>query len=327
MVNEKILVVEDESLVAMEIKDRLESLRYVVPAIASSGDEAIKKAEELRPDLVLMDIVLKGDMDGIETAEYIRNHFDTPVIYLTAYADEETLQRAKVTEPFGYILKPFEERELHIAIEIALYKHQMDRKLKESEERYRTLVETIKEGMGIVDPDENIVFANPSLCDILGYSREETIGMNLRDTVPEEEFQKILQETEKRKKGVSSEYELVMKHKDGELRNIEISATPWINKKGEFQGTIGLIMDITERKKAEEKLRKAHEEVERALEKERQFKKDTAHYFFNPIFIAKGFLGFEQEIRDSENIKKAVYAIERIEKVIMSIVKEGEIHE
>jgi CheY-like chemotaxis protein len=196
MVNEKILVVEDESLVAMEIKDRLESLGYVVPAIVSSGDEAIKKVEQSRPDLVLMDIVLKGDMDGIEAAEHIRSNFDIAVIFLTSYADEETLQRAKLTEPFGYILKPFEERELHSTIEITFYKHKME--------------------------------------------------MNLK----------------------------------------------------------------------------------RALENERQFKTDAAHYFFNPICVAKGYLHFELEGNGGkENIVKALQAIERIEKVVMNIVRDGEIYE
>ena len=131
MENAQILVVEDENIVALEIQSRLEGLGYVVLAIASSGEEAIQKAEETNPDLVLMDIKLKGDMDGIEAAEEIRTRFNLPVVYLTAYAEENTLQRAKITAPYGYILKPFEERELHANIEIAIYKHQMEQKVKE----------------------------------------------------------------------------------------------------------------------------------------------------------------------------------------------------
>ena len=130
MENAQILVVEDENIVALEIKSRLEGLGYVVLAIASSGEEAIQKAEETNPDLVLMDIKLKGDMDGIEAAGKIQTRFNLPVVYLTAYAEENTLQRAKITVPYGYILKPFEERELHANIEIAIYKHQMEKKVK-----------------------------------------------------------------------------------------------------------------------------------------------------------------------------------------------------
>lgn len=135
-----------------------------------------------------------------------------------------------------------------------------EERLERSERKYRSLVETIQEGMGIVDPDENIVFANSSFCDILGYSQEELIGMNLRDLVPEEEFQKILKGTAKRKKGISDQYELVMKRKDGELRYIKNSVSPWINQEGEFQGTLGMVIDITEQKRAGDTLKKAEEE-------------------------------------------------------------------
>ncbi|MBD2461441.1 response regulator [Oscillatoria sp. FACHB-1407] len=120
MVGEKVLVVEDERVVARDIEKRLKKLGYFVVASVASGEEALQKAADLRPDLVLMDIQIKGEMDGIETAEQIRTELDIPVIYLTAYADEDTLQRAKVTEPFGYIVKPFDERDLHVAIEVAL---------------------------------------------------------------------------------------------------------------------------------------------------------------------------------------------------------------
>jgi signal transduction histidine kinase len=120
MAGEKILVVEDERVVARDIEKRLKNLGYQVPASVASGQEALIKVAELQPDLVLMDIQLRGQMDGITAAEQIRADFDTPVIYLTAFADEDTLQRAKSTEPFGYIVKPFDEKDLHVTIEVAL---------------------------------------------------------------------------------------------------------------------------------------------------------------------------------------------------------------
>jgi len=122
MPNEKILVVESEAIVAKDIQNTLKSLGYDAPAIALSGEEAINKSEEIHPDLLFMGIVLKGEIDGIEAAEKIRNHFNIPVVYLAAYMDEKTLQRAETTGPFGYILKPFEERELHTTIETTLYR-------------------------------------------------------------------------------------------------------------------------------------------------------------------------------------------------------------
>ena len=123
MAKEKILVVEDERIVAKDIVKSLQRLGYKVVASVASGEEAVQKVAESNPDLVLMDIMLKGKMDGIETTEEIHKNFDIPVIYLTAYADEKTLERAKITEPFGYIIKPFDERDLHTTIEIALRRH------------------------------------------------------------------------------------------------------------------------------------------------------------------------------------------------------------
>jgi len=131
MAKAQILIVEDEMIVAIYIQNKLKRLGYSVAAIASSGQEAVKKVEETHPDLVLMDIHLKGDMNGVEAAQQIRTRFHIPIIYLTAHSDDDTLQRAKVTEPFGYILKPFEERALHTTIEMALYRYETEKRLRE----------------------------------------------------------------------------------------------------------------------------------------------------------------------------------------------------
>lgn len=145
MTKPRIFIVEDEEFFAQEIQEILNRLGYSVSGIAPSGEEAVKKAEETRPDLVLMDIVLKGEMDGVAAAEQIHERFDIPVIYLTGLTGDQLTERAKITEPFGYILKPFQERELHVAIEIALYKHGMEKKIREmAEERERLLKETEK---------------------------------------------------------------------------------------------------------------------------------------------------------------------------------------
>ncbi len=126
----KIMIVDDEVIVAEDLKERLIDLGYEVSAVASTGSEAITKARESGPDLILMDIQLKGDMDGIEAAEEIKRRFDISVVYLTAYSDQATLDRAKVTTPFGYLIKPFAERELHSTIEMALYKQKVDKEVK-----------------------------------------------------------------------------------------------------------------------------------------------------------------------------------------------------
>ena len=137
MAQTRILVVEDEIIVVMELQERLESLGYAVAAVAASGEEAIQKAAEMQPDLVLMDIRLQGEMSGIEAAEAVQAQFDIPVVYLTAFSDENTLQQAKATEPFGYLLKPFQARQLYSTIEMALCKHRYETMLQESAQRLR----------------------------------------------------------------------------------------------------------------------------------------------------------------------------------------------
>ena len=140
----KILVVEDEGIVVMELRERLNRLGYEVVGVASSGEEAILKAQETHPDMVLMDIRLQGRMNGIQAAEAVRTRFDIPVIYLTAFADDDTLQKARMTEPFGYLIKPFEEQQLHSTLEMALQKHKLEAALRESQQRLRVYSNRLK---------------------------------------------------------------------------------------------------------------------------------------------------------------------------------------
>ena len=131
MVKNRIMVVEDEMIVAMDIQSRLEKFGYEVVAVISSGELAIDSCMEMAPDLILMDIRLEGELDGVETARRIRKHLDVPVIFLTAYTDEHMLDRVKITEPFGYILKPFKDTELHANVEVALHKHKTEKALRQ----------------------------------------------------------------------------------------------------------------------------------------------------------------------------------------------------
>jgi len=179
MVKGQILVVEDNSIVVMEIRDRLESLGHAVCATASSGEEAIRKAGETHPDLVVMDIRLKGDMDGVEAAQEIHARFDIPVIYLTAYADNDTLQRAKITEPFGYIIKPFEEIQLHSTIEMALHKHHMERKLRETERWLATTLASVGDAVIATDEKGLVSFLNAVAEALTSWKRQDALGKDL----------------------------------------------------------------------------------------------------------------------------------------------------
>ncbi len=179
MANARLLVVEDESIVAKDIQNRLRNLGYDVPTVVAYGDKAVEKVAELHPDLVLMDIFLKGDMDGIQAAEQIRTRYDIPVIFLTAFADPKTLQRAKITEPFGYILKPFEERELLTAIEMALYKHGMEKKLKDSERWLSTTLKSIDDAIIATDTAGKIMLMNPVAEALTGWKEAESLGKDI----------------------------------------------------------------------------------------------------------------------------------------------------
>ena len=166
----QILVVEDESVVAKDIRNRLQKLGYTVSAVVSSGTDALQRMGEMHPDLVLMDIVLKGDIDGIEAAGIIRDRFHTPVVYVTAFADNKIMERAKTTEPYGYLLKPLDNRELLMTIEMALYKHKMERKLREREQWLTTTLMSIGDGVITTDTEGVITFMNPTAETLTGYT-------------------------------------------------------------------------------------------------------------------------------------------------------------
>ncbi len=259
MAKAKILVVEDEAITAMDIQNRLKELDYDVPAIAASGEGAIKRVEEIEPDLVVMDIILKGDMDGIEAAEQIHDRFDVPVVYLTAYLDEERLEKTKVTEPYGYITKPFEDKELRPVIEMALQRHTLEKALRESEEKIHSITASAHDAIIMVDNEETISYWNEAAERIFGYTEEEMIGTKLHGSIIPEKFRedylkgfKSFQETGQGA-AVGKTLELAANRKDGMEFPVELSLSA-VKIKGKWNA-IGLIRDITERKQTEEKQR------------------------------------------------------------------------
>ena len=271
MANIRILVVEDEVIIAKDIQNMLKKLGYAVSALAPSGVEAIKNVAETRPDLVLMDIVLEGDMDGVAAAEHIRNHFDIPVVYLTAYSDDTTLQRAKITEPYGYILKPFQERELYTTIEMALYKHKMERKLKENEQWLAATLKSIGDAVIVTDTKGFVTFMNPVAEVLTGWKQEDAGGKPLTDI-----FDIMNEETGKQAEDLATKIlregvvvwlanHTVLIAKDGTRLPIDDSYATIRDEKGNIAGVVLVFRDITERRQAEEAL----------LRSERKFKSLT----------------------------------------------------
>ncbi|MEW6379284.1 MAG: ATP-binding protein [bacterium] len=264
----KILIVEDEGIEALDIQHRLISLGYPAPEIAFSGEEAVQKAEKIHPDLVLMDIMLQGGIDGITAAGQIQASFDVPVIYLTAYADADTLQRAKITEPYGYILKPFKERELHITIDMALYKHKMERKLKESEKWLATTLKSIGDAVIATDREGLVTFMNVIAENLTGWKLNEILHHRLTEV-----FNVVNKDT---RQPVENPVTRVMRDgtivglanhtlliaRDGAEILIDDSAAPITDDKGNTIGVILVFRDVTEREKAMEEICRYRNELE-----------------------------------------------------------------
>jgi CheY-like chemotaxis protein len=180
----QILIVEDEAVIAHSLQYVLERLGYAVCAVVDNGSAAVEKVAQLEPDLVIMDIHLHGVMDGIDAAHAISQMpYSPPVIFLTAYADEGTIARAKITQPFGYILKPFEERELSVCIEIALYKASLELQLKESEQIFSTTLKSIGEAVLVIDTGARIKFTNFLAANLLGVDEDTAFGRTLTELV------------------------------------------------------------------------------------------------------------------------------------------------
>jgi DNA-binding response OmpR family regulator len=179
--NAEILIVEDEGLIALDLKKKLEQAGYTILGIVDNAEDAFLSAERLRPSLVLMDIRLRGSMDGVETADQIRKSFYIPVIFVTAHADRETLNRARITEPFGYIVKPFHGVDFRVQIEVALWKHKMEQKLRVSEAWLSATFQNVADALIATDDAGNIALMNKPAALLTRWDATEAKGRPLPD--------------------------------------------------------------------------------------------------------------------------------------------------
>jgi diguanylate cyclase (GGDEF)-like protein/PAS domain S-box-containing protein len=254
MTKARILIVEDEQIVAMDIQNTLESNGFIVVGQTDNGEDAILRTMELKPDLILMDINLKGELDGIESAIQIRAQFDLPVIFLTAYGNPTIVERARLAEPFGYIFKPFEERELISNIQMALYKHEMERKVRESEIKFRALIEHGRDNISLLSTDGKLLWESPSVIHTLGYEQNQHLERNIFELMhpddlawTREVFGRVIQ-----KPGNSEEGIFRLLRSDGSWRWIEATATNLLHEPT-VQAIIVNYRDVTERRQAEER--------------------------------------------------------------------------
>jgi PAS domain S-box-containing protein/putative nucleotidyltransferase with HDIG domain len=256
----RILVVEDESLVGQDIQNMLHSLGHEVVDVVSNGEDAVRTAQSARPDLILMDIVLKGEIDGITAANFIREQWGIPIIYLTAYADEATVARAKLTEPFGYILKPFDERELRTALEMAIYKARMDFQLREREEWLSTILRSIGDGVIATDIEGRVAFLNPLAERLTGWTQKDALRRPVGEVMSADESPLLELAAPS-----GSLQESLLRTRTGETMPIEKTVSTLRPGKRGDQGKVYIFRDITRRRRAEADLKESRDRLEKSL--------------------------------------------------------------
>ncbi len=262
MTKPRILIVEDEPFVARDIRQQLVELGYEPVAETPSAEEAIPMAERMHPDLVLMDIHLEGEMDGIDAAQIIHDRFGIPVVFLTAFAGEEMLDRAKKTEPSGYIIKPFDERELRTVIEVALYKHQAETQLQQSRNERETILQTSLDGFWLLDMQGHLLEVNEACCQMLGYTRTELLGKTIADLEADESTTEIATTIMRIRQDGCAKFERRHRCKDGHLIDVELSVNYLPGEPGRL---FAFLRDITARKRMEFALRSSEDRAAKAF--------------------------------------------------------------
>lgn len=278
----QILVVEDETIIALNLKENLESLGYSVVALAKSGEKAIEKARELHPNLVLMDIRIKGHIDGIEAAQQIWEYLSIPVIYITGHSDQNTLERAKITAPFGYILKPVKERELSVAIEIALQRY-------EREQLLNTILTEMGDGAIVVDRRRRVQYLNRMAESLTGWqladARERELHeiFNLIDEHTGQPIDDPLTAALQQGSIVYMEDSILLMSKNSEVIPIGDSIAPFKDNQGAIAGAVLVFRDISERKRVETAIRQQLEKERKLNQLQTQILQTISHEYRTPL--------------------------------------------
>ncbi|MDY3554943.1 response regulator [Gemmata sp. JC717] len=293
----RILIVEDERIPAADLELRLTALGYEVVGSVATGADALRLAGERAPDLVLMDIRLRGDLDGIDAADRVRAEHFVPVVFLTAHSDDETLTRARVAEPYGYLLKPFQERELRTVIEMALYKHAAERRLRASERRYATTLASIGDGVIATDRAGAVTFLNPVAERLTGWPLAEAAGRSLHDVfvisneatrLPvENPVDRVLREG--RVVGLANH--TVLTARTGGECPIDDCAAPILDDRGAVDGAVLVFRDITARRRQEDEKARLDEKLREGtkLEAIGRLAGGVAHDFNNLLTVINGY--------------------------------------
>ena len=288
----RFLIVEDEFVVAENLRTELVSMGHEVVGMAVSGDKALELARQKRPDLVLMDIKLREEMDGIETAIHLRQEMDIPSFFLTAFSDESFLERAKLAEPLGYLVKPFERNGLRTSIEMAHYKARMERLLKDSESRFRSMFENSPVVYLALDEDNSCLDFNSGFCKLLGYNRDELIGRNFLEFCSADKWHMYLQEFAKLKDSGKLETELILICKDKMLLTVVLQGRIQFGINGNTLKTHCILHNITAQKLLEGERLQFEHRIQQAQKAESlgRMAGAIAHHFNNMLGAVIGNL-------------------------------------
>ena len=295
----RILIVEDEIVAALMIRAFLEHSEHTVVGSVTSGADAVRVAAETQPDLVLMDISLEGGLDGIAAATQIHEQLGIPIIYLTANAEDQTLQRAVATEPFGYLVKPFNEVGLHTTINIALRRYQLEQQLEQAEQWLATTLASIGDGTIATDKHGCITFINAVAEHLTGWQQSDALGASAESVLrlihaeTREAIENPLLQAIRQGASVSISEHCVLQTKNGLERAIGDTAAPIRNDKGEITGGILIFQDVTERRQAEALLHRRQEEFRALVENSPdivvRFDREFRHVYVNPaVEVATG---------------------------------------
>ncbi|HSI94865.1 MAG: EAL domain-containing protein [Methylophilaceae bacterium] len=272
MQSANILIVEDESIVALDLSGQLQEMGYRICGIADNGKDAIALVEQHHPTLVLMDIIIKGEMDGIETARHISHRYQTPIIFLTAYSDPHTVERAAHTAPYGYLTKPFQANELRAAIEVALYKAGLEKRLRESERWFATTLSCVADGVIATNKEGLVQFLNPTAEATLGWSLADAKGrpvediMNLRNARTGVREESPISRALQTDGVVGLEFGTILASRNGQQHPIDDSAAPIRGVDGSVMGAVMAFRDVSERLAVEKSLRRSEEHFRKAFD-------------------------------------------------------------
>lgn len=296
MAEHQILVVEDERIVAAGIQNELESFGYRVTGVASSALEAVEKAARDRPDLVLMDIHLRGEADGVDAAREIHNRLGMPVVFLSAFADSATVARASETEVYGYLLKPYEEHELHTTIEMALAKHRAERRLAESQRWLGAILGGVDDAVIATDPDYKVQFLNLAAQALTGWQHNDAIGRpfahvcRLADATGTIPLDDLADQTICESRGVELPQDARLVNRENAERPVEGCLSPIFDPRGEFLGMALTLRDISPQLESD-RLRRRHERRRMQARKREAIRRlvgGIAHHWNNLLTVILG---------------------------------------